>query len=83
MRMLAQVLEWEDRLARNMVPGATLASSLKSILADPVKRTVQAGETLAEGRSKRDQIFPLVDMIATMHDPYVLPSMKKAFRAQV
>ena len=82
MRTLAQILEWEDRLARNMVPAASLPTALHSILSGAVDRTVQTGVTLATGRVKREQIFPLVDMIATMHDPYVLPSMKKAFRAQ-
>ena len=82
MRMLAKILEWEDRLARNMVPSSVLASTLHAILSDVVDKTVDAGATLAAGRVKREQIFPLLDMIATMHDPYVLPSMKKAFRAQ-
>jgi Exo70 exocyst complex subunit len=82
MRMLAQVLEWEDRLARNMVPSSTLPATLHRILSGVVDRTVAAGATLATGRVKVEQIFPLLDMIATMHDPYVLPSMKKAFRAR-
>lgn len=82
MRMLAQVLEWEDRLARNMLPGAVLTESLQSILGDTVERTVSTGHKLAAGRADREQIFPLLDMIVCMHDPYVLPSMKKAFRSQ-
>jgi hypothetical protein len=83
MRMLAQILEWEDRLARNMLPGKLLSESLQKILGDAVDHTVATGHTLATGRSNaRDQIFPLLDMIDCMHDPYVLPSMKKAFRSQ-
>ena len=82
MRMLAQALEWEDRLARNMLPGDVLTESLQSILGDAVERTVSTGHKLAAGRADRDQIFPLLDMIVCMHDPYVLPSMKKAFRSQ-
>jgi hypothetical protein len=83
MRMLAQILEWEDRLARNMLPGKLLSDSLHRILGDSVDRTVTAGHTLAAGRTNaREQIFPLLDMIDCMHDPYVLPSMKKAFRSQ-
>lgn len=82
MRMLAQALEWEDRLARNILPPDTLAKSLHAILSTAVDATVQEGITLGSGRVKRDQIFPLLDMISCMHDPYVLPSMKKAFRSQ-
>jgi hypothetical protein len=82
MRMLAQVLEWEDRLARNILPAPNLPDALHAILSSVVDRTVTSGVTLATGRVKLEQIFPLLDMIACMHDPYVLPSMKKAFRSQ-
>lgn len=82
MRMLAQLLEWEDRLARNILPSPNLQDALHGILSSAVDRTVTTGATLASGRVKREQIFALLDMIACMHDPCVLPSMKKAFRSQ-
>lgn len=80
MRMLAQILRWESELASVIVPDTHLPQALDAILSAAVGGAVEAGHALAGGRASPEKLFPLLDMIACMHDPYVLPSMKAAFR---
>jgi Exo70 exocyst complex subunit len=80
MRMLAQVLRWESELAGNIVPETHLAQALDAILSGAVGNAVDAGHALAGGRVSPEKLFPLLHMISCMHDPFVLPCMKAAFR---
>ena len=81
-RMLAQAMQWETQLAAVMVPQAAYSRAVESILSTTAKNTIETGYALAGGRVGPERLFPLLDAIACMHDPHVLPLMKQAFKEE-
>jgi hypothetical protein len=80
--MLAQAMQWETQLANVMLPESVKSQALETILSAAAKSTIETGYSLAGGRPSPERIFPLLDAIACMHDPYVLPLMKQAFKEE-
>lgn len=80
--MLAQAMQWETQLAAVMVPQAAYSRAVESILSTTAKNTIETGYALAGGRVGPERLFPLLDAIACMHDPHVLPLMKQAFKEE-
>lgn len=82
MRMLAQAMQWEMQLAHVMVPASVHSKAVEAILSTTAKNTIDTGYSLAGGRASPERLFPLLDGISCMHDPYVLPLMKLAFKEE-
>lgn len=80
--MLAQAMQWETQLASTMIPQSAYSRAVESILSATAKNSIDTGYTLAGGRASPERLFPLLDAIACMHDPHVLPLMKQAFKEQ-
>lgn len=80
--MLAQAMQWETQLASVMLPESVYFKALESILSATAKNTIDTGYSLSGGRASPERLFPLLDAIVCMHDPYVLPMMKQAFKQE-
>lgn len=82
MMMVAQLLQWEAELANEIVPAAAVPHTLNAIVSSTVNSVVDAGYALSSGRPNPDKLFPLLDGIVCMHNPFVQPIMKKAFKVE-
>lgn len=78
MRMLAQLLDWESQLAAALLPEAVQAAALNRVLIGAVESTVATGHQLISGRLQPERLFLVLDLIACMRAPNVMPAMKKA-----
>lgn len=82
MMMVAQLLHWEAELAHEIVPAGAVPRTLNAIVSATVNAVVDAGYALASGRPSPEKLFPLLDGIVCMHDPFVQPIMKQAFKVE-
>ena len=82
MKMVAQLLHWEAELANEVVPSGAVPRTLNAIVSTTVKSVVDAGYALASARASPEKLFPLLDGIVCMHDPFVQPIMKQAFKVE-
>lgn len=82
MMMVAQLLHWEAELAHEVVPAGAVPRTLNAIVSTTVNSVVDAGYALASGRASPERLFPLLDGIVCMHDPFVQPIMKQAFKVE-